>query len=266
MNVLAGILAYKRIEVAEAKNTTPLSAMEALARDAAPPRGFANALARRAETGFALITEIKKASPSKGLIRNDFVPAELATAYEQGGSACLSVLTDGPSFQGTLEDLRTARIASSLPTLRKDFMIDPYQAVEARAWGADCILLIMACLDDGQAAEIESAALDLGMDILIETHDEIELERSLQLRSKLIGINNRNLRSFYTNIDVTNRLSRLVPKDRFIVSESGIASHSDLERLSTCGVRAFLVGESLMRHQDVAAATKALLGQARRRL
>lgn len=260
MSTLSDIIAYKRQEVSQAKTAAPLSALESFARDITPPRGFTAALASKSRTGFALIAEIKKASPSKGLIRQEFVPSDLARAYEAGGSACLSVLTDGPSFQGSLEDLRAARFAVSLPVLRKDFMIDPYQVVEARTWGADCILLIMACLDDGQAAEIEHAALELGMDVLIETHNEKELERALHLKSKLIGVNNRNLKTFYTDISVTYRLSKLAPADRILVSESGISSRADLESLSAHGVSAFLVGESLMRQQDVAAAARALLG------
>mgnify|MGYP003662506849 FL=1 len=259
MNKLDEICAAKRDHVRQQRAIVSAAALRDDIEHQTPPRGFIAAIREISATGFALIAEIKKASPSKGLIREDFDPPAHARAYQAGGAACLSVLTDQPYFRGADDYLVTARTAVNLPCLRKDFMVDPWQVAESRALGADAILIIMAALDDALAAEIEAEALSLGMDVLIEVHDEAELERALKLRSPLLGINNRNLKTFETSLEQTERLAKLVPDDRIMVSESGIFTHEDCQRLSGSGARAFLVGESLMRQDNVESATRQLL-------
>ncbi|MEM6479749.1 MAG: indole-3-glycerol phosphate synthase TrpC [Pseudomonadota bacterium] len=257
--ILDKIKAYKLEEIAAAKAERPLASLEADARDAGPVRPFAASLMEASRQGYGLIAEIKKASPSKGLIREDFDPAALADAYALGGATCLSVLTDAPSFQGAPAYLGEARTACALPVLRKDFMYDPYQIVEARAWGADCILIIMASVSDGQALELEEAAIAWGMDALIEVHNEEELARAARLSSPLLGVNNRDLNTFEVSLETTKRLARLAEPERHLVAESGLFSAGDLASLAQYGARSFLIGESLMRASNVTAATREIL-------
>ena len=257
--VLDRIKAYKLEEVAADKASKPYSAVEEEAKAAGPTRGFAKSLLAATKTGYGLIAEVKKASPSRGLIRADFEPAILAKSYEAGGATCLSVLTDTPSFQGAKEYLTAARAATTLPALRKDFMYDTYQVAEARALGGDCILIIMASVSDAQAQELEDAAFSWDMDVLIEVHDADELERALALKSQLLGINNRNLKTFETTLNTTRELSRMVPSDRVLVSESGLNTPADLADMAQYGARTFLIGESLMRQKDLESATRTIL-------
>ena len=261
MTILDDIAAYKRDEVIAAKRQISVAALEERARAAGSPRGFLAALRRaRKEGRFGLVAELKKASPSRGLIRGDFDPPTLAMAYERGGATCLSVLTDGPSFQGSPEFLTQARLATRLPVLRKDFMLDPYQVAEARAWGADCVLVILAMVDDTPARELIAAATEWKMDTLVEVHDETEFDRALAIGAEMIGINNRDLNTFVTDPGVTLRIAPRVPKGILTVSESGLSTPQDLKRLADVGISTFLIGESLMREADVASATALLIG------
>ena len=260
--ILEKIKAYKLDEIEAAKRAVPLAEIESQARTASPVRPFTDALFHASKHDYGLIAEIKKASPSKGLIREDFNVPELAQAYETGGATCLSVLTDAPSFQGASEFLGAARSACNLPVLRKDFMYDTYQVAEARAWGADCILIIMASVSDAQATELEDAAIAWGMDALLEVHDQPELERAVALKSKMIGINNRDLNTFETTLDTTRTLSRMSPEDRMVSCESGRNTAAELADMERYGARCFLIGESLMRQNDVTQATKSILSKA----